>query len=184
MNKLLYKTSLALSICLIAVCTACAQKSATETQAKEAAAKVKQNTGTPATATHLPKTTKKMEWNKLTKEEEDVIVRKGTEFPGTGKYDNFYEKGTYHCKRCDAALYSSDSKFDGHCGWPAFDDEIKGAVKRLPDADGQRTEIVCAHCGAHLGHVFEGEGFTAKDTRHCVNSISMVFVPAGKEKKS
>lgn len=127
------------------------------------------------------KTAKKMDWNKLTKEEEAVIVHKGTEYPGTGKYDKFDEKGTYVCKRCNAALYRSDSKFDAHCGWPSFDDEIKGAVTRIPDADGQRTEIVCAKCDAHLGHVFIGEGLTAKNTRHCVNSISMNFVP---EKKS
>ena len=118
-----------------------------------------------------------MEYNKLTKEEEDVIVRKGTEWAGTGKYDKFFEKGTYFCKRCNASLYKSDTKFDAHCGWPAFDDEIKGAVKRIRDADGSRTEIVCAKCDAHLGHVFVGEGLTAKNTRHCVNSISMTFVP-------
>lgn len=123
------------------------------------------------------KTTKKMEWNKLTKEEERVIVGKGTEYPGTGKYDKFFEKGTYICKRCNAPLYKSDTKFDAHCGWPAFDDEIKGAVKRIPDADGSRTEIVCANCEAHLGHVFVGEFLTSKNTRHCVNSVSMSFVP-------
>lgn len=123
------------------------------------------------------KPTKNMEWNKLTKEEEDVIVRKGTEYPGTGTLLNNKDKGTYICKRCNAPLYSSESKFDSHCGWPSFDDEIKGAVLRIPDADGSRTEIVCANCKAHLGHVFIGEGFTAKNTRNCVNSISMSFVP-------
>ena len=118
-----------------------------------------------------------MNWNTLTPEEERVIVNKGTEYPGTGKYEHTTDKGTYTCKRCNAELYRSESKFDARCGWPAFDDEIKGAVKRIPDADGSRIEIVCANCGAHLGHVFTGEGFTAKDTRHCVNSISMNFVP-------
>lgn len=113
----------------------------------------------------------------LTKEEKNVIINKGTELPFTGKYYNFDEKGTYVCKQCGAALYRSSAKFESSCGWPSFDEEIKGAVKRVPDADGRRIEIICANCGAHLGHVFTGEGFTSKNTRHCVNSISMEFIP-------
>ncbi len=116
-------------------------------------------------------------YKKLTREEEEVIVNKGTEAPFTGKYFAFWDKGTYVCKRCGTPLYRSETKFEGGCGWPSFDDEIPGAVKRIPDADGVRTEIQCAKCGAHLGHVFTGEGFTSKDTRHCVNSISIIFVP-------
>ena len=119
----------------------------------------------------------KPQGQKLTKEEESVIVNKSTEMPFTGRYFAFWERGTYICKRCGAPLYRSESKFEANCGWPSFDDEIPGTVKRLPDPDGVRTEIQCAKCGAHLGHVFLGEGFTKKNTRHCVNSISMDFVP-------
>ncbi|MBN2345010.1 MAG: bifunctional methionine sulfoxide reductase B/A protein [Candidatus Aminicenantes bacterium] len=116
--------------------------------------------------------------NRLTPEEERVIVHKGTERPFSGKYHDFKGKGTYVCKRCGTPLFLSTAKFDSGCGWPSFDQELPGAVRRQSDADGRRTEITCAACGAHLGHVFFGEGFTARNTRHCVNSISMNFVPA------
>jgi peptide-methionine (R)-S-oxide reductase len=156
MKTLINKTFILAGLLILTSLTACAQK-----QKKE----------------DSKKTTRNMEWNKLTKEEEDVIVRKGTEYPGTGKLLNNKEKGTYICRRCNAPLYRSESKFESECGWPSFDDEIKGAVERIADADGMRTEIVCANCKAHLGHVFIGEGFTAKNTRNCVNSVSMSFVP-------
>lgn len=114
---------------------------------------------------------------KLTPEEERVIVHKGTEMPFSGKYVAFWQKGTYVCRRCGAKLYRSEHKFEAYCGWPSFDEEIPGAVKRVPDADGVRTEIQCSNCGAHLGHVFTGEMLTETNTRHCVNSLSLEFVP-------
>jgi peptide-methionine (R)-S-oxide reductase len=116
-------------------------------------------------------------YRKLSDFEKYVIIDKGTESPFSGEFYSIKAKGTYRCKQCNAALYHSGDKFDSECGWPSFDDEIKGAVLKIPDADGRRTEIICANCKGHLGHVFYDEGFTAKNTRHCVNSVSLVFEP-------
>ena len=132
--------------------------------------------GNAATAGESP-----VKYNSLDYEETRVLLQKGTEAPFSGEYETNWSKGTYLCKRCNSPLYKSGTKFNARCGWPSFDDNIEAAVKRTVDADGSRTEITCANCGGHLGHVFLNEGFTARNTRHCVNSISMVFVAEGEE---
>ena len=124
---------------------------------------------------------KPKKYNPLSPDEEYVILNKGTERPFSGEYTSLKDPGTFICRRCNAALYHSEHKFESSCGWPSFDDEIPNAVTRKTDADGYRVEILCANCGGHLGHVFEREGFTAKNTRHCVNSLSMKFIPKGEE---
>ena len=122
-----------------------------------------------------------MSYNSLTPAESRIILDQGTEAPFQGEYDRFFEDGTYICRQCNQPLFEARAKFDAGCGWPAFDDHFPKAVKALPDEDGRRTEIRCAHCDGHLGHVFIGEGHTPKDTRHCVNSLSVRFVPRDKE---
>lgn len=118
-----------------------------------------------------------MKFNTLNTEEERIIEHKGTERPFSGEYDDFYREGTYVCRRCNAPLYSSKTKFDAGCGWPSYDDNFPEAIARIPDEDGSRVEIACANCRGHLGHEFSGEHFTAKNTRHCVNSLSLKFIP-------
>jgi len=121
-----------------------------------------------------------MAYNILNDKEKAILEKKSTEPPFSGEYDDFYKAGTFICRRCNFPLFSSKSKFDAHCGWPAFDSEFPNSLIRKVDSDGERTEILCANCGGHLGHVFVGEFLTKNNTRHCVNSLSIKFIPEGK----
>jgi peptide methionine sulfoxide reductase msrA/msrB len=156
----------------------CNEKSRNATMKPQAASPAIKTESSRAPTTDAPS---KRAWHDLTPDEERVIVHKGTEAPFSGKYVDHKADGTYTCRRCGAPLFPSDAKFKSGTGWPSFDDAIDGAVKEIPDPDGMRTEIVCAHCGAHLGHVFKGEGFTDKSVRHCVNSVSLDFTPSGQD---
>ena len=171
------KTMLTMTVALMAIVVAAGSVTATQTKPAPKKPGVKPPVASPR------KGTKPMsgEYNKLTQDEERILVYKGTERAFVGQYTNIKDAGTFACRRCNAPLYHSDTKFESHCGWPSFDDEIAGAVERKLDIDGFRTEILCNNCGGHLGHVFIGEGFTKKNTRHCVNSLSMKFYKKGVE---
>jgi methionine-R-sulfoxide reductase len=175
-----FATILSLSVLLFAGCNA--SESDTRSAQSSGTADPSQitNSAAPTMAEHIPSPEMPKGYNALTAQEARVLLQKGTERGFTGEYTDNESSGTYVCRQCNAPLYESKSKFHSGCGWPSFDDEIAGAVTRHTDADGMRTEIVCANCDGHLGHVFFGERMTAKDTRHCVNSISMRFVPEGK----
>ena len=170
MTKLIF-----LVVCLFAVTSVIAMS--VRTQEGSSTTNLQQPSTTPTQETKPMAT----QYNKLTPQEAQVIQQKGTEAPGVGEYTDNKVQGVYTCRQCNAKLYNSTDKFDSHCGWPSFDDEIKDAVRRLPDADGRRVEIVCSNCDGHLGHVFEGERMTDKNVRHCVNSISMKFYKTGEQ---
>jgi len=168
MHLVAFRLPILVALCLsLSSLGACGQTNTTQTPPPPA------TSSKPAMPKSDPKT-----WNLLTASEEYVIVNKGTDRPFSGAYTDKKDNGTYTCRRCNTPLYSSKDKFESHCGWPSFDDEIPGAVKQIPDADGRRVEIVCNNCDAHLGHVFTGERLTAKNSRHCVNTTSLKFIPA------
>lgn len=172
-------------VCLVPLLlVGCADDNVPDLEIPEAEAPV-ENTDDPAAdttgATEEQQVMTASSYNELSAEEQRVIVHKGTELGGTGALLKNKKSGTYICRQCNAALYASASKFESGCGWPSFDDELPGAVRHEPDADGFRVEILCENCGGHLGHVFKGERMTEKNTRHCVNSVSIAFIEDGKE---